>query len=72
MEKQKLAVIGTGMAGMSAAYFLKDRFDITVYEKNDYVGGHTNTITVKTDEETVDFDTGFMVFNENLLTWSTF
>ena len=64
MKKQTLAVVGTGMAGMSAAYFLKDRFDITVYEKNDYVGGHTNTITVKTDEETVDFDTGFMVFNE--------
>ena len=64
MSKQKLAVVGTGMAGMSAAYFLKQDYDITVFEKNDYVGGHTNTITVTSPEETVDFDTGFMVFNK--------
>ena len=64
MSKEKLAVIGTGMAGMSAAYFLQDQYDITVFEKNNYVGGHTNTITVSSPEETVDFDTGFMVFNK--------
>ena len=52
------------MAGMSAAYFLDDQYDITVFEKNNYVGGHTNTITVDTPVEKVDFDTGFMVFNE--------
>lgn len=57
--KKKLAIVGTGISGMSAAYFLKDHFEITVFEKNDYVGGHTNTIEV----ENSPVDTGFIVFN---------
>lgn len=61
---KKLAIIGTGIAGMSAAYFLKDDYDITVFEKNDYIGGHTNTIDVYDGEKTCPMDTGFMVFNE--------
>lgn len=60
---QRLAIIGTGIAGMSAAYFLKDHYDITVFEKNEYIGGHTNTVTVDHNGEQVAFDTGFMVFN---------
>ena len=64
LSKEKLAIIGTGMAGMSSAYFLQHDYEITVFEKNNYVGGHTNTITVNTPKEIVDFDTGFMVFNE--------
>ena len=63
MSRKKLAIIGTGTAGMSSAYFLNDEYDLTILV-NDYVGGHTNTITVETPTETVDFDTGFMVFNE--------
>jgi predicted NAD/FAD-binding protein len=62
---KKLAVIGTGIAGMSAAYFLKDEYEITVFEKNDYVGGHTNTIFVNDGEKECPMDTGFMVFNEH-------
>ena len=62
--KPKLAVIGTGIAGMSAAYFLKDDYEITVYEKKKYIGGHTNTVYVKEDGEDLPVDTGFMVFNE--------
>lgn len=62
--KKKLAVIGTGIAGMSAAYFLKDDYDITIYEKKDYIGGHTNTVYVKEDDKDLPIDTGFMVFNE--------
>jgi len=61
---KKLAIIGTGIAGMSAAYFLKDDYDITVFEKNDYIGGHTNTIDVHDGEKDCPMDTGFMVFNE--------
>jgi len=61
---QRLAIIGTGMAGMSAAYFLKDSFDVTVYEKDNYVGGHTNTIDVFDGVEQCPMDTGFMVFND--------
>jgi predicted NAD/FAD-binding protein len=62
--KPKLAIIGTGIAGMSAAYFLKDDYDITVYEKNGYIGGHTNTVVVDEEGTDIPIDTGFMVFNE--------
>lgn len=61
---KKVAIIGTGMAGMSAAYFLKDHFDLTIFEKNDYIGGHTNTVYVEEDGQQLPIDTGFMVFNE--------
>jgi predicted NAD/FAD-binding protein len=62
--KKKLAIIGTGVAGMSAAYFLKDEYEISVYEKNSYIGGHTNTVYVEEDGKELSIDTGFMVFNE--------
>jgi len=58
-----LAVIGTGIAGLSCAWFLRDRYHLTVFEKNNYAGGHTNTITVPEDGREVPIDTGFMVFN---------
>ncbi len=61
---KKLAIVGTGMAGMSAAYFLKDQFDITLFEKNDYIGGHTNTVYIDEDGEQKPIDSGFIVFNE--------
>ncbi|HEU4718020.1 MAG TPA: FAD-dependent oxidoreductase [Bacteroidia bacterium] len=60
---QKLAIIGTGIAGMSCGYFLRNDFELAIYEKNDYAGGHTNTIAADEDEGKVFFDTGFMVFN---------
>lgn len=59
--KPTLAVIGSGIAGLSAAYFLRNKYDVTLFEKNDYPGGHSNTI----DVEDVSFDTGFMVFNHH-------
>ncbi|MCX5756033.1 MAG: FAD-dependent oxidoreductase [Gemmatimonadetes bacterium] len=58
-----LAIIGTGVAGLGCAHFLHERFDLTLYEQNDYVGGHTNTITVNEQGRAVPIDTGFMVFN---------
>ena len=60
---KSIAIIGTGITGMACGYFLHRDFDITLYEKNDYVGGHTNTITVDEDGQPVRMDTGFMVFN---------
>jgi uncharacterized protein len=60
---QKTAIIGTGIAGMGAAHFLQKHTDLTIYEQNDYVGGHTNTVTVDEDGKPVYIDTGFMVFN---------
>lgn len=62
--KETLAVIGTGIAGMAAAWLLKDDYDIQVYEKEDWVGGHTNTVTVDEGGKHVPIDTGFMVYNE--------
>jgi predicted NAD/FAD-binding protein len=43
---QKLAIIGTGIAGMGCAHLLQNKYDLSIYEQNDYIGGHTNTITV--------------------------
>lgn len=60
---QKVAIIGTGISGMGCAYFLQKKYDITMFEKNDYIGGHTNTVTVDEEGTPVHIDTGFMVFN---------
>ncbi len=60
---ERLAIIGTGIAGMGCAHLLQHKYDIRLFEKNNYVGGHTNTVTVQEDGIPVSFDTGFMVFN---------
>ena len=60
---KRIAIIGTGIAGLGCAYFLHRKFDLTLYEKNDYAGGHTNTVTVPEGLRKVPIDTGFMVFN---------
>ncbi len=59
-----IAIIGTGIAGMGCGHFLHRHFDITMFEQNDYVGGHTNTVTVEEDGTAIPIDTGFMVYNE--------
>ena len=58
-----VAIIGTGIAGLGCAHFLRTRFDLTLFEQHDYAGGHTNTITVNESGREVPIDTGFMVFN---------
>lgn len=63
MTRPTVAIIGTGAAGLACGHFLHDRFDLTLYEKNDYVGGHANSVTVSYGGETVRFDTAFVVFN---------
>ncbi len=60
----RIAVVGTGIAGNTAAYRLRQHHDITVYEAARYVGGHTNTVDVEDDQGTVPIDTGFIVFND--------
>ncbi|MDX9835544.1 MAG: FAD-dependent oxidoreductase [Desulfobulbus sp.] len=61
----KIAVIGGGVAGIVAAHLLQQRYHVTLFEQNDYLGGHTHTVTVPdgTDAGT-GVDTGFIVFNE--------
>lgn len=60
---EKLAIIGTGIAGMGCGHLLHKKYDITLFEQNDYIGGHTNTITLDEDGQPIYIDTGFMVFN---------
>jgi len=60
----KIAIIGTGISGLSAAYALHTAHDITVYERNAYVGGHSRTIDIQIEEKTIPVDTGFIVYNE--------
>jgi predicted NAD/FAD-binding protein len=60
----QIAVIGSGIAGLVAAYRLHAEHDVTVFEANDYVGGHTNTVDVELDGESHAIDTGFIVFND--------
>ncbi|MGH7964557.1 MAG: NAD(P)/FAD-dependent oxidoreductase, partial [Candidatus Binatia bacterium] len=60
----KIAIVGTGISGMLAAYLLNPEHEITVFEANDYIGGHTNTLAVEMNAETYAVDTGFIVFND--------
>lgn len=61
----RIAIIGSGISGMTAAYKLHDQgHDITVYEANTYVGGHTATIDVERNGRHYAVDTGFIVFND--------
>jgi uncharacterized protein len=60
---EKVAIIGTGIAGMGCGHLLHKKYDLTFYEQNDYVGGHTSTISVTENDKPVFMDTGFMVFN---------
>lgn len=63
-RRQNIAVIGSGIAGMSAAWLLAQKHDVTVYEKNGRLGGHSNTVTVRTSLGDTPVDTGFIVFND--------
>lgn len=60
----KIAIIGSGIAGNTLAYKLHKAHDITVFEANDYIGGHTHTHTVEVAAEQHNVDTGFIVFND--------
>jgi uncharacterized protein len=61
---KRLAIIGTGIAALGCAHFLREKFHLTIYEKGEYAGGHTNTVSVEEENRPVPIDTGFMVFNE--------
>ena len=63
-EDMKIAIIGTGIAGNLAAYRLARKHDITVYEADRRIGGHTNTVDVLAAGQRWAIDTGFIVFND--------
>jgi predicted NAD/FAD-binding protein len=60
----RIAVIGAGISGMVAAFLLHEEHEVTVFEANDYVGGHTHTVDVALADRILPVDTGFIVFNE--------
>lgn len=62
-NRLRIAVVGTGVSGLSAAWLLQPRHDVTVYEKAGRVGGHSNTVSVRLDGADLAVDTGFIVYN---------
>jgi len=60
----RIAIVGTGISGLTSAYLLNREHDVHVFEANDYIGGHTNTIQVNEGNRSIPVDTGFIVFNE--------
>lgn len=59
----KVAIIGSGISGLSCAWLLNQSQDITLYEKDDRLGGHSNTVSFDLHQQTIDVDTGFIVYN---------
>lgn len=63
-ERPRIAVIGAGISGLTAAYRLAEDFDVTVFESEGRIGGHSSTVYVETDSGAQPIDTGFIVFND--------
>jgi predicted NAD/FAD-binding protein len=59
----KIGIVGAGISGLVAAYLLQRRHEITIFEANDYAGGHTHTVEVADGRRRFPVDTGFIVFN---------
>ena len=59
----KIAVVGGGISGLGAAWLLRQKHEVTLFEAADYMGGHTHTVDVVVDEVQCAVDTGFLVFN---------
>jgi predicted NAD/FAD-binding protein len=61
---KNIAIIGSGISGLTSAYLLSQKHQVTVFEKNDYIGGHTATVDIDYNKKTYQLDTGFIVFND--------
>ena len=61
---KKVAVVGSGVSGLTTAYLLSQQHDVHVFEANDYIGGHTATIDIEHQGREYAIDTGFIVFND--------
>ncbi len=62
---KNIAIIGGGISGLTAAYYLRHDHQVTIFEANDYIGGHTATVSVADHRHKIhDIDTGFIVFND--------
>ncbi|WP_035245624.1 NAD(P)/FAD-dependent oxidoreductase [Desulfogranum mediterraneum] len=63
-KRQQIAVVGSGIAGLSCAHRLARDHEVTLFEAADYLGGHTHTVAVEQQGEAARIDTGFIVFND--------
>ena len=59
----KVAVIGSGISGLSAAHYLSKNFKVDLFEKNDHFGGHSHTLDINVENNIIPVDIGFIVFN---------
>ncbi|MFM1816212.1 MAG: hypothetical protein RLZ98_2907 [Pseudomonadota bacterium] len=62
--RQRIAIIGSGISGLSAAWLLNSMHDVTLYEKDERAGGHSHTLDVATPSGLQPVDMGFIVYNE--------
>ena len=60
----KLAIIGSGISGLSSAYYLSKNHKVDLFEKDDHFGGHSHTIDIKIQDSVIPVDIGFIVFNK--------
>lgn len=63
-SKQNIAIIGSGISGLTSGYVLSQKHNVTLFEANDYLGGHTNTENVNLGGKNYPVNTGFIVFND--------
>ena len=59
----KIAVVGSGISGLSAAYYLSKKHHVDIFEKEDYFGGHSYTLDLTSESKKISVDIGFIVFN---------
>ena len=63
----KIIVIGSGISGLSSAYYLSKKNEVDSFEKDDHFGGHSYTFDIKEKDKKIPVDLGFIVFNKNYL-----
>ena len=63
-ERERIAIVGSGISGLAAAHALHPQHEVTVFEADVRVGGHTNTVAVEEPTQVLGIDTGFIVYNE--------
>ena len=61
---KRIAIIGSGISGLTSAYLLSQKHNVTVFEKNAHIGGHTATVDIEKAGQKYAIDTGFIVFND--------
>jgi predicted NAD/FAD-binding protein len=64
MQNKRIAVVGSGIAGLSSAWLLSQRHEVTLFEADDRLGGHTHTVDITVEGKRFAVDTGFLVFND--------